>query len=162
MEEASDNVSKELFDAILVLADIEIGTPEDAILELVSRGHSRLCAEKLYFFLETVFGRVLIERLANVVFADTYIVESADGKQLELVFADDVYHDHAFRLAYSFVDNSGQEKARDVVRAVGLRSAEFSAFSQARDGGLDVEGSVFQPIRWTSGLPASDWENSSK
>jgi len=155
-------LTEELSDAILVLADAQLTTPEAAILELVSRGHSRLSAERLYLFVETAFGRVLIERLANVVFSDSFIVESADGKEIECRFADDVYHDHSFHLAYSFVENGNQEKARDVVRARGLRSAELSAFSQARESGEDVEGSVFQPLRWTSGLTASAWESFSK
>jgi len=154
------SLSEELLDAILVLADLTTTTPEDAILKLVSLGHSRLSAEKLYFFVETAFGRVLIERLANVVFSETYIVESVDGEQTEYVFADDVYHQHAFHLAYSFVENSSQEKAREVARAIGLRSAELSAFSKALDRGQDMEGSVFHPVRWSSGLPASAWKSS--
>lgn len=159
MQEVNDEkLAKELLDAIRVLANSEIATPGDAILELESRGHSRLRAEKLYLFIETAFGRVLIERHANVVFGDTYIVESADGRETEYRFADDEYHEHAFHLAHSFVENNNEGKAREVVRAIGLRSAELSAFSKALESGDDVEGSVFQPLRWTSALPASDWE----
>jgi hypothetical protein len=156
------SLSEELSDAIIVLADIKLPTPQDAMLKLESLGHSRLVAEKLYLFVETAFGRVLIERLANVVFSETYIVESADGKQTEYVFADDAYHEHAFHLAYSFVENRSQEKARDVVLAIGSRSAELSVFSKAFESGLDTEGSVFAPLRWNSALPASAWESFSR
>lgn len=163
MEELNERrLTEQLSDAILVLADTHLATPEAAILALESRGHSRLSAEKLYLFVTTAFGRVLIERLAKVVFSDIYMVHSADGQEIEYRFADDAYHDHSFHLAYRFVENGNQEKARDAVRAIGLRSAELSAFSQARESGEDVEGSVFQPIRWTSALTASAWESFSK
>jgi len=158
-EDSDKRLAKELSDGISVLANTEIATPEEAILELVSQGHSRLRAEKLYLFIETAFGRVLIQRLANVIFGDTYIVESAEGKEIEFRFADDEYNEHAINLAYNFVENSKQERAREIVYAIGARSAELSAFTKARESGEDLEGSVFAPIRWESGLPASAWES---
>lgn len=162
MEEVNaknEKLSKELHDALLVLSDTHIKTPVDAVRELISRGHSPLRSEKLYLFIEMAFGRVLIKRLANVVFDDSYIVESADGKVTQYSFADDEYFDHAFHLAYGFIENIDQGNARDVVLAIGGRSAELSAFCKAKESGEDVEGAVFQPLRFSSSLPASDWKS---
>lgn len=159
MNETKDKkIAEELGEATNVLANTQFTTPEDCVLELLSRGYSRARAEKLYFFLETVFGRIMIERLARVVFAETYIVESADGMQAEFNFADDPYYRHAIHIASGLADN----KVRDIVLPIAVRSAELSAFSQASESGEDLDGSTFSPPRWESALPAFAWESFSQ
>lgn len=159
MNETDDkSIAEELAEAINVLANSHIAIPEDGVLELLHRGYSRARAEKLYLFIETAFGRVMIERLAGVVFAETYIVATVDGVQTEFKFADDPYYEHAIHIANGLVEN----KVWNIVRAVAVRSAELSAFSKGFENGENLEGSVFAPLRWNSNLPVSAWESFSQ
>lgn len=155
MEEADEKRLAEVSEVTKVLADTQILTPEDAVLELLSRGYSRARAEKLYFFVELAFGRMIIVQLEEIEFPETYIVESADGKQTEYTLTDDPYYADAVHVAYCLIQN----KVNEIVRSVALRSAELSAFSNALESSAKLEGAEFYPPRWTSALYSSDWEN---
>jgi len=142
----------EIADAIRVLADPANREPVDAINELVSRGYSQARSERLYFVLELAFGRAVIEKLGVTTFPETYILDSADGKEIEHHLLGDPHYQIALGAARSMV----QEGPRDVLVGISLRSAELAAVNEMLSKGLTLKRLL--PSRWSSSLNASEWE----
>src|SRR5262245_44913224 len=84
MNDVDGKRAPEVFVSIRVLADRTISEPYDCINRLVLSGYSQARSERLYFIVELVFGRVIIEELGLRNFPETYILDSADGKEIEL------------------------------------------------------------------------------
>ncbi|MFZ6727493.1 hypothetical protein ACO0K2_18540 [Undibacterium sp. MH2W] len=116
---------------------------EDAVLveRLQNAGVALSTAERLISLLPIAFGRVVIEKLAQVTFSNNFIVRETNQ---ELPLSDEEIYIEALSLANECYQSGVIQ--REEFSDIAIRSPELAAVNKALNEGNSINGANFAPV----------------